>query len=103
MVDLDGVAADVWAFPVPDGSMSPELEAEDLVLVAFGERRPELGDVVLAVVDGEPMLRRLSVRDGVEVLTADRGRPGPEDAATAEILGVMVGVLRLKRRVLGVG
>ena len=61
------------------------------------------GDVVLAVVDGEPMLRRLSVRDGVEVLTADRGRPGPEDAATAEILGVMVGVLRLKRRVLGVG
>ena len=103
-MDLSGVG--IWlqqsafAFTMPDDSLSGlDIHAGDIAVVEPGVGALKVGGLVL-VYDGEKEnLRQISsLQGGVRVQTANRKRVRQRSFVTCSLLGEVLGVLRLYRR-----
>lgn len=90
LVGVDATATClVW---VTDDALAPSGICRDDVLVADMAIQPQPGDIVLALVDGEHYLRRLSARDQAPALIAELPGISPlmiGDEQTVEITAVV--------------
>jgi repressor LexA len=82
------------ALRMPDSTMSPLIEADDIVLVEIREFTRE-GQIVVAVVDEKETLVRRYYRAGSNIELVDAGeRIMSASAETVDILGMFRGLLR---------
>jgi len=69
---------------------------DDLVIMERG-RNPQHGDIVVAEIDGAPIIRRYESGGGVLRLTSDTGEQILSEASDIRLLGVVTSVIRKYR------
>lgn len=85
---------DLFGVRVRGGSMEPEVRDGDLLVVAR-DKSPDVGDIVLATIDGGMVAKRLARRGSRMVLAGDAEGEFPFDAAKVE--GTVVEIRRRPR------
>jgi SOS-response transcriptional repressor LexA len=69
---------------------------DDLVIMERG-RKPQHGDIVVAEIDGAPIIRRYESGSGVLRLTSDIGEQILSEESDIRLLGVVTSVIRKYR------
>jgi len=91
--EVDHVKAVVWYDSIADLSLPMEFLPEDLVVVRR-QQTARNGEIVVAMIEDEATVKRLSLRGGQVWLLPENDDYSPIDGTYAQILGKVAAVVR---------